>query len=100
MRFLLQLAFASALVLASQSCKNTAEISTPTDEDGLLKADVGEGKVIYMRDCTRCHEQKKIENFTSAQWANILPRMIIQASLNDTESRQVTAYVEWKLENN
>lgn len=90
----------ATLVLASQSCRNTAEISaTPTDENGMIKADVGEGKVIYMRDCTRCHEQKKVEDFTSAQWANILPRMIVQAQLNDTESRQVKAYVEWEIEN-
>ena len=87
-----------ALAVTSQACKNTSEI-TPTDENGMIKSDVGEGKVIFLRDCARCHEQKKVEDFTSAQWANILPRMSIQAQLNDTETRQVKAYVEWELEN-
>lgn len=87
-----------SIAIASQSCRNTSEI-TPTDENGMIKADIGEGKVIYMRDCTRCHEQKKVEDFTAAQWSNILPRMIVQAQLNDTESRQVKAYVDWELEN-
>lgn len=87
-----------ALTVASQSCRNTSEI-TITDENGMIKADVGEGKVIYMRDCTRCHEQHKVEDFTSSQWANILPRMIVKAQLDDTEGRQVRAYIEWELEN-
>ncbi len=65
-----------------------------------MSADVGEGKVIYMRDCTRCHEEKKIENYTQAQWDNILPRMVIKAQLDDTQRRQVKAFVNWKLENN
>jgi mono/diheme cytochrome c family protein len=88
----------AALVIGTQSCRNTSEIAQ-TDESGMLSPDVGEGKVIFMRDCTRCHEEKKVKDFTAAQWENILPRMIIQAQLNDDEGRQVTAYVEWALEN-
>lgn len=98
MRFFLSLFLITAIVVVAQSCKSTAEI-TDTSEDGLLKADVGEGKVIFMRDCTRCHEQKKVGDFTAAQWSNILSRMIIQANLDETKSRQVKAYVEWELEN-
>ena len=98
MKHLLFLFATTALVVASQSCRNTSEIN-PTDENGMIKADIGKGKVIYLRNCTECHEQKKVEDFTSAQWANILPRMIVQAQLNETESRQVKAYVEWELEN-
>lgn len=97
MKFVFLFFIAALITISSQSCKSTAEIVTT--ESGIMKADVGEGKVIFMRDCTRCHELKKVENFTSAQWSNILPRMIIQAQLNDTQSRQVTAYVEWELEN-
>lgn len=97
MKFLLQLSVMTLIVVAIQSCKNTSEIST--NENGLTKTDIGEGKVVFMRDCTRCHGQKKVENFTTTQWSNILPRMIIQAQLNDDESRQVKAYVEWELDN-
>lgn len=97
MKFVFLLFTTTLIAISSQSCKNTAEIAT--DESGMIKTDIGEGKVIFMRDCTRCHEQKNIESFTTTQWSNILPRMIIQAQLNDTESRQVTAYIEWKLEN-
>lgn len=98
MKFLLSITAIILVILGSQSCRNTAEITT--GDNGMMETDIGEGKVIFMRDCTRCHELKKIEGFTSAQWSNILPRMIIQAQLNDTESRQVTAYVEWELDNN
>ncbi|MDG1330693.1 MAG: hypothetical protein P8P74_00070 [Crocinitomicaceae bacterium] len=98
MRILFILFAMTAMAIGAQSCRNTSDI-TITDENGMVRADVGEGKVIYMRDCTRCHEQKKVEEFTSAQWTNILPRMIVKAQLDDTESRQVKAYVEWELEN-
>lgn len=98
MRRIFQLFVAAALAIGAQSCRTTSEV-TPIDEGDMIKADIGEGKVIYMRDCTRCHEQKKVENFTPVQWKNILPRMIVQAQLNDTESRQVRAYVDWELEN-
>lgn len=97
MKLLLQLFAITFIVVATQSCKNTAEIIT--DENGLIKADISEGKVIFMKDCTKCHEQKKVESFTTVQWSNILPRMIIQAQLNDEKSRQVKAYIEWELEN-
>lgn len=97
MKYFFLFAIVSVTVVGMYSCKNTPPVIT--DENGVIQPDVGEGKVIYMRDCARCHEEKKVENFTSAQWANILPRMIIQAQLNDTESRQVKAYVEWELEN-
>lgn len=87
----------SILVMTFQACKNSSRVGFK--KDGLLKADVGEGKVIFMRDCTRCHEEKKIENFTSEQWSISLPRMIILANLNETQSRQVTTYVDWELKN-
>lgn len=99
MKFLLQILAVTFVILAFQSCKNTPVIS-PSDESGMMKTDIGEGKVIFIRDCTRCHKQKTVEDYTSKQWSNILPRMIIKAELNDTESRQVTAYIEWELENN
>jgi cytochrome c5 len=86
----------SAFLVSNQSCKATEKVS---EDQGLMTADVGEGKVIYMRDCTRCHDQKTVEAYTKAQWSNILPRMIVKAQLNETESRQVTAYVEWEIEN-
>ncbi|MFK7783717.1 MAG: hypothetical protein AB8B56_01305 [Crocinitomicaceae bacterium] len=98
MRGFFQLFVFAALIVGAQSCRTTSEV-TQVDETDMIKADIGEGKVIYMRDCTRCHEQKKVEDFTPAQWKNILPRMVIQAQLNDTESRQVRAYVDWELEN-
>ncbi len=98
MRFLITLFFFGFTFFVVESCKTPSEI-TPTDPEGMMKADIGEGKVIYMRDCTRCHDQKKVEDFTSEQWSNILPRMVKKAQLDETKSRQVTAYVEWELEN-
>lgn len=95
------LVFGAVIITCSfaiQSCK-TSPVIAPIEEDGMMKADIGEGKVIYMRDCTRCHAQKKVEDFTNEQWSNILPRMVKKAQLDETKSRQVKAYVEWEMEN-
>jgi mono/diheme cytochrome c family protein len=65
----------------------------------MPKADIGEGKVIFLRDCGKCHYGKNIESYTKEQWANILPRMTKKAELDETETRQITAYIAWELEN-
>lgn len=83
-----------------ESCKTAPPPEvTVVEETSLQSADIGEGKVIYARDCKRCHEHKKVEDFTAEQWATILPRMIQKAKLGETEARQVTAYVDWELVN-
>lgn len=97
MKWIVLFAAISIGVVAISSCKTSSKLSENTE--GIMSADVGEGKVIYMRDCSRCHEQKKVEDYTEAQWNNILPRMVIKAQLDETQGRQVKAYVDWKLEN-
>lgn len=102
MKYLFIVLVASS-IFAVASCKTTppAEITetTTVEETGMIKADIGEGKVVFMRDCTRCHDQKKVEDYTADQWSTILPRMIKKAQLDETQSRQVTAYVDWELVN-
>lgn len=97
MKFILSFVLIAVGTIAVSSCRTPSEVSNA--ESSIMDPDVGEGKVIYMRDCTRCHEQMVVESFTEAQWETILSRMIIKAQLDETQSRQVRAYVAWELKN-
>ena len=51
------------------------------------------GQIVYTTRCNRCHGLKIVENYTAQQWENILKIMVPKAGLNESESKQVTAYV-------
>lgn len=85
------------LVAVACSPKTAETVTEPVTETPMPKADIGEGKVVYLKDCSKCHGAKMIHDYTSKQWARILPSMIKKAGLNDEKARQVTAYVDWEL---
>ncbi|NVK63690.1 MAG: hypothetical protein HWE22_03845 [Flavobacteriales bacterium] len=85
--------------------ENVEEGSTATNGD-MPKADIAEGKVVFLENCIDCHYGRSrdnvaglIDSYSKAEWAEILPRMIKQAELNDEKTRQVTSYIHWELEN-
>ena len=71
------------------SNKSNTDTKAPTSSPEFASA----GQTIYTNRCGRCHGLKKIENYTSQQWDNILKTMIPKARLNEEEAKQVTAYV-------
>ena len=97
----LLIVFGAVAFVVSCSPKTTEVITETSDStettDGLPKHDIAEGKVIYLKECSKCHGVKKVEDFTQAQWANILPRMVKQAQLDEVEHRQVKAYIDWEI---
>jgi mono/diheme cytochrome c family protein len=96
MRYLALFGGIVALLIAC-SPKTTESI---TEADGNMpKAAIGEGKVVYMKKCSRCHALKTVENFSREQWDNILPNMIRKAELSEEEAYQVTEYVHWEIDN-
>ncbi|MDG1330692.1 MAG: cytochrome c [Crocinitomicaceae bacterium] len=84
-----------------------AETSEETATDGdMPKADIGEGKVIFLKDCIPCHTDytgptsvERLKNYSKERVDAVLPKMINNAELNETQSRQITAYLHWELEN-
>ena len=106
-------AFAAAGFLVACSPKTTEVVDnvetaeeevTSTDGD-MPKADIGEGKVVFLKSCIGCHygtgpsDVQSIHNFTKAEYEAILPSMFKNAALNEEQSRQVSAYIYWELEN-
>ncbi|MCJ8291501.1 MAG: hypothetical protein HRT58_16970 [Crocinitomicaceae bacterium] len=83
----------------------TVEETTSSTNGDMPKADIGEGKVVFLKNCLTCHygngpsSAETIDNFSKKQFENILPKMIKNAELNTEQSRQVKAYIFWELEN-
>lgn len=72
------------------------------DEGGsaeMPKSDIGEGKVVYLQKCGRCHELKTVEDYSTEKWGEILPKMAVKAKLSDEQYRQVEAYITWEIDN-
>ncbi|MFK7783716.1 MAG: hypothetical protein AB8B56_01300 [Crocinitomicaceae bacterium] len=84
--------------------ETTEEVVTSNDGD-MPTADIGEGKVVFLKNCTGCHygngpsDVKTIHNYSKSQFEAILPKMFKNAELNKDQSRQVSAYIYWELEN-
>lgn len=111
----LLIAFAAAGFLIACSPQTTEVIEvveveeevTTTENGDMPKADIGEGKVLFLKDCIGCHgdyapgprSAEEVNKFTKAQYEAALPRMIENAEYNQTQARQVTAYIYWELEN-
>lgn len=90
--------FIAGVTVVACSPETTAVVTDSNDE-GMPKTAIGEGKVVYLKKCQKCHDLKKVEDFTAAEWKNILPKMAVKAELTEEEHEQVSAYINWELVN-
>ncbi|MBS1757690.1 MAG: hypothetical protein JSU03_10455 [Bacteroidetes bacterium] len=51
------------------------------------------GHQTYTAKCGRCHELKKVDDFTAQEWDPILASMSVKAKLSKEETANVLAYV-------
>ena len=78
-----------AVPAASAPSAATTAPAAPAPDPALVDA----GKAVYAVKCTKCHPAKVVENYTAEKWEGILKAMIPKAKLDETESAQVTAFV-------
>ena len=52
------------------------------------------GHDVFIAKCGRCHELKKVDDFTAADWDPILASMAPKAGLTEAETANVLAYVK------
>ena len=90
---------AFCLVIAVACHRKAAPTATPASsgtDAAVAHADAATleaGKTVYTTKCTKCHPAKPVESYDVAKWEGILKAMIPKAKLDETESAQVTAYV-------
>lgn len=113
MKYLLIPFFAAGILVAcSPKTTEIVEVEQATEETAsssegdMPKADIGEGKVIFLEDCITCHSYtsgphsvEDLDNFSKEQISAVLPKMIENAELTDEQARQIRAYIFWELEN-
>lgn len=80
----------SALILLFSCSPKTS----PTSAIPKLTKEAAAGMAIYTAKCGRCHELKKVDNYTGAEWVPILDAMAVKAKLDSTEKAYVHAYVQ------
>ena len=67
---------------------DSASATLSTEKMALL------GHATYTAKCARCHELKKVDDFTAADWDPILASMAPKAGLTEKETANVLAYVK------
>ncbi|MEP6711830.1 MAG: hypothetical protein ABJA37_05430 [Ferruginibacter sp.] len=80
---------ATAAVPSPDAAKIDAATSAVTSDKSAAM-----GHDIYTAKCGRCHGLKKVDDYTTTQWAPIMERMAIKARLDSTEKANVIAYVQ------
>lgn len=82
------------------------ETTETTESIGEMpKADIAEGKVVFLNSCVGCHygvgpaSAESIDEYSKEKFDAVLPDMIKAAELNEEQARQVRAYIYWELEN-
>lgn len=83
-----------SVVIISCSAKSFA----PTDDQlsamqqkvpGISLDDAKAGYALYVQKCAGCHHLYRPEKYTSAQWDNILPKMLPKAKVSTGEERKL-----------
>ena len=80
-------------VVVSESREATAPETPKPSLDNTGVNLVAAGKNVYEIKCTKCHGAKATDVYTSERWDGILKMMVPKARLTDSETEQVTAYV-------
>ncbi len=87
--------FAAALLAGCGSLETPAPAVTPaiSAASGVEIGELEHGRIIYTTRCVECHAGERIPRYSRAEWSEILPRMAVEARLNDAQERAVRAYV-------
>lgn len=75
------------------------EETTEVLNTNMMSEDAISGEKVFNEKCTKCHKAKVVDDYSKERWDVVLPKMISKAQLDETEAAQVTAFVEWELNN-
>ncbi len=96
------IAFLSAAGLLLGGCRTLAEIAPPVQP--AMNGDVAvlsSGRQIYLQRCASCHSLEAVDDYTAAEWDELLPAMNRKSKLNPAQADQLRQYLlsarEWKI---
>ena len=94
--------FLSILAISVWGCskKVTPAASTGTTTAPVVATvpataeEIAAGQTTFVARCQKCHKLKDPGKFTATKWESILNKMAPKAKLDDTEKKNVLAYVQ------
>lgn len=86
-------------ILASCTPKTAEVVESSTPTVTYPTAEIAQGKDLYDSKCASCHKLKTVDNYTTEQWAKILPNMAAKAKLPDSETAMIQEFITWELAN-
>src|SRR5438132_545553 len=84
-----------SLLLAQCTPKTTSKMSSgdkaPADKVAELKQkytqqQIDEGKTISLTSCNKCHKYHEANEFSVGKWEKVLTKMVVKATLNETDA--------------
>ena len=80
------------------SCVSLEKAAPPVgtfagETTGARRAQLEQGRVIYITKCTKCHSAEPVSRYSPQRWKEIIPEMAGEAKLGGTETEAVRAYV-------
>ena len=75
------------------------EVESTEETTEMPTTPIGEGKVVLLTKCAKCHDAPDVDSYSKEKWNKVLNPMIKKANLTEEEANNVTAYVYWELEN-
>jgi mono/diheme cytochrome c family protein len=97
MKNIIPVIFSSAL-LASCSPHTTAIGEVKKAETTTPSVEISEGKSLFEAHCGTCHKLPIVSRYSKEKWQKILPVMCKKAKLDASQENKLTAYVNWKLQ--
>ena len=75
------------------AAETTAPVSEGETPEGTTPVELPGKKILYTR-CSTCHMAPDPKKYTLYEWPGIIKRMSTQASLRESEAKQLYEYVE------
>jgi mono/diheme cytochrome c family protein len=96
---LLLVAGVTVLMACKTGLEVVEEVESVEETTEMPTTAIGEGKVVLLTKCAKCHEAPDVDSYSKEKWDKVLNPMIQKANLTEEEANEVTAYVYWELEN-
>lgn len=70
-------------------------LKTFTNDSLLLATELKEGKMIYKKNCNKCHSLYAPSDFTMNVWKKNLKEMKVKSGINEVEYQKILVYLSF-----
>lgn len=85
---------ASTLVGCSSNSTDATATTQPVTADAASQSTQKTGTQLWAQNCTRCHNARPSNQYSSQQWELIVHHMRLRANLTGVEQRKITEFLQ------